>query len=146
MPSLMFIRGLRRRLQRSLRRRPEPRRSELAVSIVVVCALLGVAVLSLAWLGYQATREWRRNATMVLERREEEVATLLVTELARDMRGMQESVLTPLAAEQLILDPPYELADSISGAFARFPYPESFFAWNAGAAHTLIVNRSDRPP
>ncbi len=46
-------------------------------------------------------------------------------------------------------DAPYDLADEFGAAYARFPYPESFFVWKArtvsrGAA--AFFNRAERPP
>ena len=37
-----------------------------------------------------------------------------------------------------------ELADEIAKAFARFPYPDSFFSWTNEGLYAF--NRADRPP
>jgi len=109
---------------------------------------LGLATASLSWLGYRASQEWQKSTRLVEERRADEVTTLLSTALARDMRGVQQSILVPFQTEQLIQ--PYEISNIVVRAFAQFPYPESFFVWtsvpiqNDGSA--LLFNRTDRPP
>src|SRR5262249_39488085 len=110
---------------------------------------LGLATASLSWLGYRASQEWQKSTKLVEERRADEVTTLLSTALARDMRGVQQSVLVPFQTEHLVQ--PYEISNIVVRAFAQFPYPESFFVWakmpdqnEAGSA--LLFNRTDRPP
>jgi signal transduction histidine kinase len=107
-----------------------------------------VATLLLTWFGYRATSEWQRSTKMVLEQRTDEVATLMITALSRDMRGVQGQLLPQL-------DPvgpdaePFELGDDIANIFARFPYPESFFSWTAaqaGPGTVYVFNRADRQP
>jgi len=108
---------------------------------------LGLATASLSWLGYRASQEWRKSTGLVEERRADEVTTLLSTALARDMRGVQESILVPFQTEQLAQ--PYEISNIVARAFAQFPYPESFFVWIPGqttAGSALLFNRTDRPP
>jgi hypothetical protein len=85
---------------------------------------------------------------MVVERRVDDVAALLITALIRDMRGAQESILAPLSAEHLDPDVPYEIVDRVSRAFSRFPYPESFFVWipRDPRSSAVLFNRSDRMP
>jgi signal transduction histidine kinase len=125
-------------------------RVSLKIAFLLLTAVLGLTVALLAWLGYKASREWRNSATMVLERRVDEVGALLINALIRDMAGAQESILIPLTVEQVNTKRPYEIRDNVSRAFTRFPYPESFFAWRAepqtGAGTAIVFNRSDRPP
>src|SRR5437870_4389788 len=97
------------------------RRSDTTIPIVIVAVVLGLVTATLGWLGYNATQNWRRNATIVVERRADEISVLLTTALSRDMRGAQESILVPLQSEQLKMDP-YEVAGVVDRAFARFPY------------------------
>ena len=118
----------------------------LTISSLIVALVLGLTVLSLAWLANRATRLWRATATLVVERRVDETAALLVTALVRDMRGVQETILMPLATEHLDLDAPYEITDRVARAFARFPYPESFFVWKPSPDASVLFNRADRPP
>jgi signal transduction histidine kinase len=110
--------------------------------------LLGVA--GLVWFGYRATREWQRSTTQLVDRRANEVLALLIAGLKRDMKGAQLSVLVPINHEALRPDPPHDLRQVFARAFARFPYPESFFVWRAtdarGDGLTYFFNRADRPP
>jgi len=58
-------------------------------------------------------------------------------------------VITQLDPLELRSERPYELGDDIARAFARFPYPESFFTWSpdkAGNRVLYVFNRTDRPP
>ena len=46
-----------------------------------------------------------------------------------------------------VFDPPFDINDLVTVAFARYPYPESFFGWRAGAGEpTVVFSRSDRRP
>jgi signal transduction histidine kinase len=110
---------------------------------------LGLATASLSWLGYRASQEWQKSTRLVEERRADEVTTLLSTALARDMRGVQQSILVPFQTEQLA--EPSEISNIVVRAFAQFPYPESFFVWTRfpnqnAAGSALLFNRTDRPP
>src|SRR5262249_40394826 len=103
--------------------------------VQILAALLVVATILLVWFGYRATSEWQRSTRLVVDRRTVEVLYLMVTAISRDMRAVQSQVLPQL-------NPPtndaemYELSDEIAKAFARFPYPDSFFSWTDGAANT----------
>lgn len=103
----------------------------------------------LVWLGYLATAEWQRSNGQVVTRRASETLALVSAALNRDMKGAHASILTSIHLSQLLLDAPYDLADEFGQAFARFPYPESFFAWRArtvrGDAVTFF-NRAERTP
>src|SRR5215831_10057740 len=111
---------------------------------------LGLATASLSWLGYRASQEWQKSTRLVEERRADEVTTLLGTALARDMRGVQQSILVPFQTEQLGQSD--EIAVIVARAFAQFPYPESFFVWtripnqDAAGGSAFLLNRTDRPP
>jgi len=118
-----------------------------AVALWLIC--LGLATAALVALGYYATREWQRMARRSSDQRASEMLTLVATALDRDMKGAQVSVLVPLNQQTLKLDPPYDLAERFARAFARFPYPESFFAWrgsDSGPQAAYFFNRSDRAP
>jgi len=72
----------------------------------------------------------------------------MIMALNRDMRGVQLQALPQLATVDANTAP-YELSDAITMAFARFPYPESFFSWTAGKSGDGVLdvfNRTDRPP
>lgn len=116
-------------------------------------ALLFAAGLAIAtgltfWLGYRATREWQRSTAEAADRRGNEVVTLLAAALERDMKGGQISVLLKVHERELAQVAPYELADRFARGFARFPYLDSFFVWNAGGRDgaTYVFNRADRRP
>jgi len=114
------------------------------VSTVVIVTIIILAV------GYRAIDGWRRSGVALNERRANEQATLLAVALDRDMKGVQTSVLSRIGGQQLAFTSPYDLVDTFASAFARFPYPESFFVWRAGdtpaGGESFVFNRSDRLP
>jgi signal transduction histidine kinase len=116
-----------------------------ATAVAFTLALV-VGMSALVWFGYRATREWQRSTGQLVERRANEVLALLMAGLTRDMKGTQLSVLVPINHEALRPDPPHELRQAFARAFARFPYPESFFIWRADDDVTYFFNRADRPP
>jgi signal transduction histidine kinase len=119
--------------------------------IQILAALLVVFTILLMWFGYRATSEWQRSTRQVADRRTVEVLYLMVTALSRDMRAVQSQVLPQLDPSTNSAET-YELGDEIAKAFARFPYPDSFFSWagspdKQGEQGVLYVfNRADRPP
>jgi len=114
---------------------------------IVASALIAVCLL-LLWFGYRATNEWQRSIKLLMEQRASEAKTLMIMAFSRDMRGVQSQLLPQLESLD-IQSAKYTLANEIAMAFARFPYPESFFAWAADGTKdgTLYVfNRTDRSP
>lgn len=106
-----------------------------------------VAVLTLAWFGYHASREWRRTSEILVRGRATEAADLLLRSLARDMRGVDETILSGLHWDQVDFQPPYDVRDVVAGAFARYPYPEFFFGWDgAREPDVVLFTRADREP
>jgi signal transduction histidine kinase len=105
-------------------------------------------IATLTWFGYRAVVGWRASATLVANRRAGEMANLLVGAIMRDMRGVQTVVLPSLHAGEFMLDAPYDVSDIAASAFARYPYPESFFAWRGVPAPESVVflDRADRLP
>jgi signal transduction histidine kinase len=111
--------------------------------------LVGVAAMGtlLALIGLGPIRGWQRTAALLAEGRADERAELLTRALARDMRGVQETILTqttPGDGVTLASD----FTDLVAGAFARYPYAESFFV--SGEApnredFTFFI-RTGRPP
>jgi signal transduction histidine kinase len=114
----------------------------------VLTAGIGVSVLLTAWLGYRAVEGWRRSATLLAGQRAAETADRLITILSRDMRGVQATVLASAQWDQFMLDPPFDVRNTAASAFARYPYPESFFAWRGAARPEAVVflDRADRRP
>jgi signal transduction histidine kinase len=141
-------------------RRNPPARARALAAWLALGAFLMVSVL--AWFGYRATREWQRSSALLAERRAEETANLLALALARDMRGVQQSVLLALHWDQVTLDRPHDVSGLVASAFARYPYPESFFGWHVGALESsgtpgrsngqpaigpvVFLTRASRPP
>jgi signal transduction histidine kinase len=117
-----------------------PRLTGLTIAVTVALAML-------AWFGYRATREWQRSSARFVERRVDETAELLVTALTRDMRGVQMSVLASRDWNPFSEDSLTDMSDQVAGAFARYPYPESFFGWRAGPDPRMVFfNRANRHP
>ena len=102
----------------------------------------------LSWFGYRAITEWRSASISLASRRASEAADLLVQALSRDMTGVQQSVLSSPEWRYFNGDRPQDMTSLIASGFARYPYPESFFAWTSGSSESGVVffNRSDRPP
>jgi len=109
---------------------------------VLICC--GVA--ALAWFGYRAAAEWQRSSTRLVERRTGEIADLIALALTRDMRAVQASVLDGRDWDRASIASPYAVNDTVAGAFARYPYPEAFFAWSDSNAPPVFFARSDRRP
>lgn len=107
-----------------------------------------VSVAVLTWFGYRGIREWQRSSTLLVERRANEAADLLVTALTRDMHAVQKLVLSSVDLDAFLLDSPYDVSHMVASAFARYPYPEAFFAGRGAltAERLMFFTRSDRPP
>jgi signal transduction histidine kinase len=108
---------------------------------VLICA--GIA--ALGWFGYRAADEWQRSSALLVDRRADEVANTLTTALTRDMRAVQTSVLDGREWSTTSSTPPYDVIDVVAGAFARYPYPEVFFGWQADGSGVFFA-RSERLP
>jgi len=116
--------------------------------VPILAVLLVVATILMMWFGYRATSEWQRSTRLVVDRRTVEVLYLMVTALSRDMRAVQSQVLAQLNPSTNDAET-YELSDEIAKAFARFPYPDSFFSWTGSIDSNgplYVFNRTDRPP
>ena len=100
-----------------------------ATGWLVTGVFLSVALLF--WFGYHAIQEWRQSALLLAERRSNEAVDLLVEALSRDMRGVQQSVLASQQWQEFAGNQPSEMGSLVASAFARYPYPESFFSWTA---------------
>jgi len=102
----------------------------------------------LFWFGYRAVAEWRDKSVLLADRQSSDAADLLVTALTRDMGGVQASMLTSPQWNQFSADHPHEVNALVASAFARYPYPEAFFAWKRGARNgdAVLFYRADRRP
>jgi len=120
-------------------------KGKIAVGLAVgIC----ISVALMSWFGYYAVVEWRRSSLEVADRRASEAADLLLEALRRDMQGVQQSVLPSPQWRDFTAERPYELSNLVASTFARYPYPESFFAWKGERDSDAFVffNRSNRPP
>lgn len=119
-----------------------PRRLGTASVRIGIC----LSAVTLVWLGYRAINEWQRSAAMLAQRRAEEAVELLVVAITRDMRAVQGSVLSSLQFDESAPNPTLDL-NSVGSAFARYPYPEVFFASRGRptAESMTFYHRGDRP-
>jgi signal transduction histidine kinase len=113
-------------------------------AILAVAVCLGIA--TLLGFGYRATREWQRSSEQLVERDTEEGADLLVTALTRDMQGAQARVLANRDWSELSIESLSDTTEQVATAFARYPYPESFFTWRVGQRRAVFFNRANRYP
>lgn len=111
---------------------------------VGMCASVAV----LTWFGYRAIRGWQASAALLVERRASEAASLLVTALTHDMHAVQRSVLLTVDWSLFLQDAPYDVSGIVANAFARYPYPEAFFAAGGDLRPGAFwfFTRSNRPP
>jgi signal transduction histidine kinase len=116
-------------------------RLSTALALLVAGAVLGM------WaFGFRATREWKRSSLQLVETRAEELAELLVTGLTRDMRGVQATILANRDWAAFPGTSTSDTLDQVAAAFARYPYPESFFQWTPAGGDIVFFNRADRRP
>ncbi len=116
-------------------------------SVQILAAALIAATVLLMWFGYRAASEWQRSTALLIDRRNVDVMYLVTQALSRDMRAVQSQVLPQI--DQLDLNSEATLGDDVAKAFARFPYPDSFFQWRAEGPDRNVLtvfNRADRPP
>jgi signal transduction histidine kinase len=107
-----------------------------------------VSVATLAFFGIRATREFERSSQLLGQQRADQGARLLATALTRDMRAAQAAVLPSSAWYEFRSDAPHEVTALVATTFARYPYPDTFLAWDAHepASRMAFYARSDRPP
>jgi signal transduction histidine kinase len=120
--------------------------TDTLAAILTIGACVSVALLF--WFGYRAVAEWRDKSMLLAERQSSDAADLLISALTRDMGGVQASVLTSPQWNQFSTTHPHEMNALIASAFARYPYPEAFFAWERGSPYrdTVMFYRADRRP
>jgi two-component system phosphate regulon sensor histidine kinase PhoR len=107
-----------------------------------------VSVATLAFFGIRATREFERSSQLLGQQRADQGARLLATALTRDMRAAQAAVLPSSAWDEFQSDAPHEVIALVATTFARYPYPDTFLAWDAHepVSRMFFYARSDRPP
>ena len=115
------------------------------VSVWLAVALTG-GLAAIAWFGYRATDEWQRSSALLVERRAEELADTLTTALTRDMRAVQTSLLDGREWEPGAAASPFDIIEAITATFARYPYPDAFFAWQANRPAAVFFGRAERLP
>lgn len=116
------------------------------ISVKWVIGWIAASTATLGAVGYAAVSNWQRSAGLLAQRRADSGVELLLTALTRDMRGVQTTVLPYLALEQHGTRSTLDVR-SVGSAFARYPYPETFFTTrnpdDSGA--TTFYTRTDRP-
>jgi signal transduction histidine kinase len=107
-----------------------------------------LSVAALASLGYRGVQEWRRTSARLMDRRQGDAADMFAKALTRDMRGVESAVLSSDSWRAAMLESPYDIRSLVAGAYARYPYPETFFGWRGApdASSIVFFNRSDRRP
>jgi len=114
-------------------------------ALLAVAVCLGIA--TLLGFGYRATREWQRSSELLVARDTGESADLLLTAVTRDMQGAHSRVLANRDWGELSLESLTDTSDQVATAFARYPYPESFFTWRlTDPKGVVFFNRSNRFP
>lgn len=103
--------------------RTAPGVRQAAVGWIVGVAALGTI---LVLIGFGPIRGWRRSATLLAEGRAAERAELLALAFARDMRGVQDTILTQATPGETVTWAS-DFTDLVAGTFARYPYAETFF-------------------
>ena len=106
---------------------------------------LALSAVALVLLGVRAIAGWQRSATLLAQRNADAAVDLLVTALTKDMRGVQSSVLPSLLVNEATRDPMLDL-NAVGSAFARYPYPEVFFAAHLEPNSVVFYGRAERAP
>jgi signal transduction histidine kinase len=111
--------------------------------------LVGVAALGtiLVLIGFGPIRGWRQSATLLAEGHAAERAELLVLAFARDMRGVQDTILAQATPGETVTSAS-DFTDLVAGTFARYPYAETFFV-SGGTANPDAIQffvRTARSP
>jgi signal transduction histidine kinase len=114
-------------------------------ALLAVAVCLGIA--TLLGFGYRATRGWQRSSEALSAREMEQSADLLITAVTRDMRGAHTRLLANRDWGELPLESVTDTSAQVATAFARYPYPESFFSWQQSNDHGVVFfNRANRFP
>src|SRR5262245_11500113 len=115
--------------------------------VVVLTLAICAAIVALAWFGYYSARQWQNSSALLVRRRAEDSADLLVSALRRDMQGAQLRVLANRDSGVHAAEAVVDFSDQAAEAFARYPYPESFFGWRLERpTRVVFFNRAQRQP
>ena len=118
----------------------------LATSWSVWLAAIALAgVLALGFAALRLASQLEHNALLLADRQIELAARILTSAITRDMRGAQTSVLDSPEVKTARFDSTLDLEELVARAFARYPYPECFFAWSAEHSQVILFVRTDRP-
>jgi His Kinase A (phospho-acceptor) domain len=118
-------------------------RSSVITAWLAALVCCGVAVL--AWYGYRAADEWRRNSEKLIASREIEIGRTLRINLGPDMRAVEGAMLSSPDWEAVPLQPPDQIAERLARTFSRYSYPEVFFLWHVKSPIVFFA-RPDRVP
>lgn len=124
-------------------------RSLRSRAVAVLGFSFTIAVAGLLALSYRSLQRGEASTHVLAERRAEVILALLASALDRDMKAAQLSVLLPFRPHEPDLHDTDDLRDRFARAFARFPYPESFFVWTRVAGPDTafyLFNRAERMP
>ena len=118
-------------------------RSGLITACLAALLCCGVGVL--AWFGYRAANEWRRNSEKLIASREIEIGRTLRINLGPDMRAVEGAVLSSPDWEAVPLQMPEQIVERLGRTFSRYSYPEVFFLWHVKSPMVFFARR-DRMP
>jgi signal transduction histidine kinase len=107
--------------------------------------LVLAAVLAMTWFGYRAANEWQSNAAQLIKRRQQQIAASLTINLARDMRGVQATVIDRREWRTDELGSPELLTKILRPVFRRYAYPEVFFASRSPEELHFLARESRLP-
>jgi signal transduction histidine kinase len=112
--------------------------------LVWLAALAFLGVLAVGYSALSLAAQLRHNALLLADRQSELAARILATAVTRDMRGAQANVLGGAELKSVRFDSALDLEEIVAKAFARYPYPECFFAWSADDSRVFLFVRTDR--
>ena len=119
-------------------------RSAVTSSSVWLAAIAFLGVFALGYSAVSLANQLKHNAVLLADRQSELAARILTTAVTRDMRGAQTSVLDSAEVKSVRFDLTLDLEEIVARAFARYPYPECFFAWSAEHPRMFLFIRTDR--
>jgi len=119
-------------------------RSAVITAWLAALVCCGVAVL--AWFGYRAANEWRRNSEKLIASREIEIGRTFRINLGPDMRAVEAAMLSSPDWEAVPLKAPKEIAEHLGRTFSRYSYPEVFFLWHVKSPMFFFARRDRMSP